>query len=411
MRTICITDPGLPYKTETFLDGCVTVLSRSGLHAAERLLIERLTDLAEPPARLLIAGNRTGVTALIASQLFPACEIVCHTFDIHYARTIEWNLLANGTPARLVYDEGVTLFSMKSPPTLQRPSADKSVIVACTSAVPPGPYDAALMMFTHGVMTVELVIDQLEEIHNNLREDGLFIMAAESVSAPLFKQYQAVFGGFTVHRNKKGLSCVSMRKKGDLKKPRVFAASFPVSLPGAMPITLVSLPGVFCHRRPDAGGLALAEIARGELKPNLSILDMGCGCGLVGCLLATIEPSCRVTFLDSHARALAATARNIQRLGLQNSSLVLADEGYVKGGFDLFVGNPPYYSDYKITDVFLETAFATLHRGGVCLTVAKTARMLEKHQRARFGVVELFPRRGYQILKSIRAARPAEKAS
>lgn len=405
MKNIRITDCRFRHGTDSFWGGEIVVHSHSGLHATERLLIERLKMLKAPPARLLIAGNRTGVTALVAAHLFPECEIVCHAFDLHHARTIERNLLTNGLRAKLVCDPGVKLFSMTDPPIPKKP-VFRTVQVACTADIPEGPYDAAVLMFTHGMMTTELLFDQLEDIHRQLRLGGEFVIAAEGDTAILYKQYRGIFGSFTTVFDRKKVHCAVMRKRGELEKPRTFSATFEASLPGCPPITLCSLPGVFCHRRPDMGGLALAEIARGEIRANQKVLDMGCGCGMVGCLLAACVPSLRVTFLDSHARAMAATARNIQTLGLQNTALVLADEGYAEHGFDLFVGNPPYYSDFKIADVFLETAFETLHRGAVCLTVAKTANALSEHQMECFGNVTPTSRRGYQVLKSVRGARP-----
>ena len=63
---------------------------------------------------------------------------------------------------------------------------------------------------------------------------------------------------------------------------------------------------------------------------------MGCGCGLVGILLAKSQPNTRVTFIDSHARAMAATHRNLTALGLEKTELILSDEGIERSGFNLF---------------------------------------------------------------------------
>jgi len=208
---------------------------------------------------------------------------------------------------------------------------------------------------------------------------------------------------------------VTAKKKGPLARRRDFSASFPASLPGGETYALTSLLGVFSHRRPDAGGLALAEIAARELRPSLRVLDMGCGCGLVGILLAKSQPNVRVTFVDSHARAMAATHRNLTALGIEKAQLVLSDEGLAKSGFHLVVGNPPYYSDFRIAELFMNTALATLRPGGTCLMVAKAARALEERQAEIFGNAEILPRRGYGVVKSFRhvsaspaAGRPAE---
>ena len=72
------------------------------------------------------------------------------------------------------------------------------------------------------------------------------------------------------------------------------------------------------------------------------------------------------------------------------------------GTFDVFAGNPPYYSDYRIADVFLETARRALKPGGLCYTVCKNAAGLKPVQERHFGRTEVVPRRGYSVLKSVK---------
>ena len=400
MHTIRITDlPAEDAKTETFLGGTLAVVSRSGLHLTETLLLDSLPRLASAPASLLVAGNRTGAAAMAAALRFPGCAITCHAFDLHHARAILRNLAANGERPAFRHDPFVTSpVDSCAPPSVAAPQFS----LACTAALPSGPYDAALFMATPGTMTGELILDQLEDIHQKLADGGTCVIACEADSGPLFKQIRALFGNISVCFDKKGVSCVTARKRGALARTRDFSAAFAASLPGGETYTLASLPGVFCHRRPDAGGLALAEIAARELEPGRHVLDMGCGCGLVGILLSKSQPDTRVTFVDSHARAMAATHRNLGALGIGNSDLILSDEGASKTGVQLFAGNPPYYSDFRIADLFLRTAHDTLRPGGACLMVAKAARALEERQAELFGNAEILPRRGYGVVKSIR---------
>ena len=72
------------------------------------------------------------------------------------------------------------------------------------------------------------------------------------------------------------------------------------------------------------------------------------------------------------------------------------------GTFDVFVGNPPYYSDYRIAEVFLETAKRALKPGGICYTVVKNAAGLKPVQERYFPHVEVFGRRGYNVLRSVK---------
>ena len=110
--------------------------------------------------------------------------------------------------------------------------------------------------------------------------------------------------------------------------------------------------------------------------------------------------------VDSHSRAVEAARLNSERLGIP-AEVILADAGTparMDGTFDVFVGNPPYYSDYRIADVFLETAKRALKPGGVCYTVCKNAAGLEPVQRRYFPEVEIVKRRGYAVLKSRKEA-------
>lgn len=401
MKTFRITDlPTAQVKTETFLNGTLSIISHSGLHVTEKLLLENLPRLSPAPASLLIAGNRTGATAMAAATRFPGCAVTCHAFDLHHARAILRNFAANTFPCVFSHDPFAEVPANLG--SACSPEARAPFALACTAAIPAGPYEAALFMATPGTMTGELIIDQLEDIHENLAEGGTCIISCEAESVLLSKQIKAIFGNFSILSDKKGVFCVTARKRGPLARRREFSAAFPASVPGGKPHTLISLPGVFCHRRPDAGGLALAEIAARELKPSQRVLDMGCGCGLVGILLAKSQPDTRVTFIDSHARALAATHRNLLALGITGAELLLSDEGTAKKGFDLFAGNPPYYSDFRIAELFLRTAHATLRRGGTCLVVAKAVHALEELQRESFGNAEIISRRGYGVVKSSR---------
>ena len=139
---------------------------------------------------------------------------------------------------------------------------------------------------------------------------------------------------------------------------------------------------------------------------------MGCGCGLVGLLVAdairrqssisNLQSS--ITLIDSHARAIAAAKTNAARAGIE-AEFILSDDGLPRGRvgeYDLFVGNPPYYSDYRIAEVFLETAYRALKPGGVCLTVVKTATGLLALQEKYFRKAEVIKRRGYCVLRSVR---------
>ena len=263
----------------------------------------------------------------------------------------------------------------------------------CSPHLPEGPWDLVKFRTGPKVMSGELSLDLLQEIH-------------------LLKpaRFELDFVGRERDRND-----LLAKINDDPGRVRSFKCEWPASVPGGERLMFTSYPGCFCHRRLDEGGLALAEVVTKEMNdseresrepggpPRIRVLDMGCGCGLVGLLIAKSRPV-ELVMVDSHARAVEAATENAAKFGVE-AEVILADGGTperMDGTFDVFVGNPPYYSDYRIADVFLGTAKRALRPGGVCYTVCKNAAGLEPVQKRYFPEVGVVKRRGYAVLKSLR---------
>ena len=265
------------------------------------------------------------------------------------------------------------------------------VNVVCTPHLPQGPWDEILFRTGPKLMSGELSLDLLQEIH---------------LLKP--RKFKLDFVGKERDRND-----LLNKIKDDPDRVRNFSATWPASVPGGEKLMFTSYPGCFCHRRLDEGGLALAEVVSRELRSvregadeTINLLDMGCGCGLVGLLVASVVKGVKLTMIDSHTRAVEAAAVNARAFGA-DARVILADDGLdsepSNDSYDIFVGNPPYYSDYRIAEVFLETAKKALKPGGVCYTVVKNDAGLKPVQEKYFPSVEVIRRRGYCVLKSVNA--------
>ena len=284
-------------------------------------------------------------------------EVTCHVLDIYHAHAIE----------------------------KVHPGAN----VVCSAHLPHGEWDLIRFRTGPALMSGELALDLLQEIH---------------LLAP--KRFELDFVG----RRERDRNDLLNKIKADPSRIRSFRAVWPASVPGGRKMLFASYPGCFCHRRLDEGGLALAEVVARDLQSvapaQRRLLDMGCGCGLVGFLVSSVVPQLRLTLVDSHTRAVEAARENAESFGA-DAEVILADDGLDSNQpselFDVFVGNPPYYSDYRIAEVFLETAKKALKPGGVCYTVVKNDAGLKPVQERFFPSVEVIRRRGYCVLKSIAA--------
>ena len=379
--------------------------------------------------KVLVAGNRSGRLPCALAQA--GADVTAHLFDCYHVQAMRTRLHEVGF--------------------------DADAIIRCTAQIPEGPYDRAYFMTTPLSMTGELVLDQLEDIRANLTLGGQLFAAFEGDADEALKTMKKVFARVHVmavaqnrkrRRSGKRTETVALLRavkseRDAAAQRRNFAADWTASVPGSETHSFVSLPGCFCHRRADLGGLALAEVAAAMYKApdirhpasgiqpfspshlltlspshlptsspshRLKVLDMGCGSGFVGLLVADqlrahgVTPE--LTLLDSHARALAAARVNSKRLNFSDAQFILSCDGLppdTPADYDLFLGNPPYYGDWKIAETFVRTAFCALRRGGRCLTVAKSEGGLQELQTQIFGKAEVFRRRGYFVFSSIRS--------
>ena len=205
-------------------------------------------DLKPPNRRIIVAGNRSGGVAVAAMRRWPDAEVVAHAFDYHHARAIRKRLLDEGLPARNVRcSAGVGTVGTDPMPSVG------------TDPMPEyQPFDAAFFMTTPQSMPAELVLDQLQDIHLNLAEGGALYAAFEGDPDEALKAMRLVWKNVNVLKRAKHAVLFRAVKRGAPVKTRDFAATWEASVPGGEPLTFTTYPGCFCHRRPDAGGLALA---------------------------------------------------------------------------------------------------------------------------------------------------------
>ena len=73
----------------------------------------------------------------------------------------------------------------------------------------------------------------------------------------------------------------------------------------------------------------------------------------------------------------------------------------LRPGYDLVLSNPPYFGNYRISEMFLETAAKLLVPGGWIILVTKGVEWHTAAMRGRFGNVQSIQRGGYSVLTSV----------
>jgi 16S rRNA (guanine1207-N2)-methyltransferase len=190
--------------------------------------------------------------------------------------------------------------------------------------------------------------------------------------------------------------------EGEVGKLRSFRCEFPFR-DNQKQLWLITRPGVFAHRRVDAGARRLMEAM--VIQPGMRILEIGCGSGAVSLAAASRQPSANVTAVDSVPRAVACLQESARRNALENiSAHVFPENDYrALGTFDLAITNPPYYGRNAIAERFVAGAAAALVPGGQLLVVTKHPTWYLDHLPRWYSQCEAQPvRGGYWIVRAIR---------
>jgi 16S rRNA (guanine1207-N2)-methyltransferase len=167
-------------------------------------------------------------------------------------------------------------------------------------------------------------------------------------------------------------------------------------------LTAFTRPGVFAHRRIDPAARHLLNAV--DVAPETRVLDIGCGSGCVALGLAARDASVAVHAFDSAARAVDCTRRGAEHNGLANLTVALEAEGRVPepGSWDLALANPPYYSDFRLAELFVESARLALAAGGTLLVVTKQPTWYLEHLPRMWSSVAREEVKGYHLIEAVR---------
>ncbi|MCG9596467.1 16S rRNA (guanine(1207)-N(2))-methyltransferase RsmC [Vibrio sp. Isolate25] len=138
-------------------------------------------------------------------------------------------------------------------------------------------------------------------------------------------------------------------------------------------LIIKSLPGVFSHGQFDVGSKLLLDTL-----PSLTgkVLDFGCGAGVIGSVMATINSDIELEMCDISALAVESSKATLEANGLKGC--VFASDIYsgTSNDYHFIISNPPFHAgldtSYSATETLLADAPKYLNTQGQLLIVANS---------------------------------------
>lgn len=162
-------------------------------------------------------------------------------------------------------------------------------------------------------------------------------------------------------------------------------------------LLLETQKGLFSPQHIDRGTLAM--LSHVEIASGMRIMDLGCGCGVVGIAAAKIAGEENVFMSDADPRAVEIACRNAERNGVGGVRLYVSDgfRDVDASGFDLILSNPPYQTDFSVAKGFIEKGFNRLKIGGRLVMVTKRREWYKNKLIGVFGGVQILEEGGYFV--------------
>jgi len=171
-------------------------------------------------------------------------------------------------------------------------------------------------------------------------------------------------------------------------------------------ILLTTNTGIFSKSYVDFGTQQLLKNIN-LTQGTTSVLDVGCGYGVIGITIAKTYEFSKVDMIDINSRAVEITKENIIKNNVNNASCFISNiyENIVSQ-YDLIVSNPPIRAGKQVVHSILADAYQHLNIGGSIIVVIQKkqgAPSTMKKLKEVFGNVTVVDReKGYYILKSIK---------
>jgi len=162
----------------------------------------------------------------------------------------------------------------------------------------------------------------------------------------------------------------------------------------------ITYTSLFSGREVDAGTKILLEHIK--IPEKGVVLDVGCGYGVIGIVVAKLNPALKVYMVDINPLAVKVARENAKLNGVEDRVVVVEGDRYKpveNMKFQAIYSNPPFSAGKDVVEDIVFGARSHLDRGGFAQFVLARGRdyIVEK-ARQHYSRVEVLNKKGYTVL-------------
>ncbi len=260
----------------------------------------------------------------------------------------------------------------------QRNLIDAPLTVVPSTDTPAGGFDLVLIKIPK---TTALLEDQLARLRSLISTDTIIIGAGmvKHMQKSAFAAFEQLIGPVSTSLAVKKARLLFAQFDAELKvKPPPATVTYTDPDLG---FALENLPNVFSRDRLDHGArFFMTQFSR--LPDAHEVIDLGCGNGVLGIYLQTLQAESAVTYIDESFSAVASARRNHQRRFDASSESVPQARFVVENALDqqsdasadLILCNPPFHQQHVVGQQLATALFTdskrVLRNGGQLWIVA-----------------------------------------
>lgn len=313
--------------------------------AADEYLLEHIAKQDRQFDRVLLVNDAFGALSCVLSRAFSQCELYHWSDSILSQVAVSANVKRN---------------SLDCDPTF----------LESTGSLP-GEFDLVLIKVPK---TTALLADQLTRLRPHLRRDALVIAAGmvRNLSRSSFQSFEKILGPVTTSLAQKKARLIFATIDVTLES-RAIPEPLVVTDP-ALGFPLFGYANVFSRQRLDPGARYFLDHFS-SLPDAKSVVDLGCGNGVLGISYQRAYRNAELCFIDESYMAVASAhdgychqfcpADVMSKSGCDGRARFMVNDGlsgFADRSIDLILCNPPFHQQHTVAENTAHAMFAQSRR-------------------------------------------------